>query len=332
MQESKNKRVSVIRKISLVALSLFILGTSSGYSSSKTNMQRQINRTEQQEPVKVEEETLLPSQEMLEHLLKYHQIDKETDKRIRRLVAASRHKSDLERMITESTKYEDYFKEASKATGLDKNLIKAYLMVESGYTNFSPNATSVRGAVGPAQMMEEAASLNGLKIIRSENGTILYDERRDPKSIIASAKFLKDLIDLHKGDVVLGLAGYNYGPTKLQSLIGQKKTRVFKKLFRNVIETRLYVPKVLSRMYILRYIDEYDLRVSEKPVYSDVRKASKKHVAEKNETIDGLIKKYHTDRAVIKHLNPALTSNKIPKGVEVYVEDLNPRYKRLDRY
>lgn len=330
MQEYKNKLVSVIRKISLVALSFFVFGTHSEYIFSKTQAHKANNYAEQQTPI-TEEETL-PSQEMLEYLLKYHQIDKETDKRIRRFVTIPQHKSDLERMITESTKYEDCFKEASKITGLDKNLIKAYVMVESGYTNFSPNARSVKGAVGPAQMMEESASLNGLKIIKSEDGAILYDERKDPKSIIASAKFLKDLIDLHKGDLVLGLASYNYGPANVDSLIRQKKTRAFKKLFRNVEETRLFVPKVLSRMYILNNIEEYDLSVGKKSLYSGVRKISKKYVTQKNETIDSLIKKYHTDKVAVKHLNPALTSNKIPKGVEIYVEDLNPRYKKMDYY
>ncbi|MDP2908711.1 MAG: transglycosylase SLT domain-containing protein, partial [Nanoarchaeota archaeon] len=158
------------------------------------------------------------------------------------------------------------------------------------------------------------------------------DERRDPKSIIASAKFLKDLIELYKGDLVLGLASYNYGAANVNKLIRQKKTRVFKKLFRNVEETRLFVPKVLSRMYILNNIEEYDLSVGKKSLYSGVRKISKKYVTQKNETIDSLIKKYPTDKVAVKHLNPALTSNKIPKGVEIYVEDLNPRYKKMGYY
>lgn len=107
---------------------------------------------------------------------------------------------------------------------------------------------------------------------------------------------------------------------------------MFEKLFRNVEETRLFVPKVLSRMYILNNIEEYDLRVGKKSLYSGVRKISKKYVTQKNETIGSLIKKYHTDKVAVKHLNPALTSNKIPKGVEIYVEDLNPRYKKMDYY
>lgn len=257
----------------------------------------------------------------------YHEIDGKIEKNIADITTIPELKIMLESILSEATKYDDYFEEAARLTGLDKNLIKSYIIVESGYTNFSPRAESHKGAIGPAQMLEQAARGGGLKIIKDKNGEILYDERRDiEKAIIGSAKFIKPYVE--QNDIILGLASYNAGPNAVQGRIQRKKTDVFTKLFPKW-ETEYYTINVLSRVYVLKNIEIYPLNINKKSLHSEIRKNAKIHTLKKGETIHSLLMKYDTSRYLIEKSNPSIIDfEKIPAGIDVYVPEIKHKEYR----
>lgn len=260
--------------------------------------------------------------ESLEDWIKYHGVGKEIDRNVRSLTKKAVNKVTMEQILTEATRYDDYFEKAAEIVNLDKNLIKAYIMAESGHKWFAINSRSTTGAVGPAQMFPPAAREVGLKIIKTERGEMLYDERRDPeKAIIGSAKYLKK--NIFNDDIILGLARYNAGPGMVRYRIKKKGTKVFTKLFRRG-ETRNYISRVLSRMKIVEDPKKYGLKVGKKPLYSDIRKDAEMHTIKEGETLYSLTKEYNTTLDLIRKSNPALINlNRVPVGIDVYMPNKN---------
>jgi soluble lytic murein transglycosylase-like protein len=112
---------------------------------------------------------------------------------------------------------------AAQETQMEPALIHAIMTVES---NYNLHAQSKRGAYGLMQLMPETA--RRFKVL----------DRRDPKqNILAGAKYLRELLNLYKGDLKLAIAAYNAGPAAVQKYSG--KIPPYK-------ETMEYVPKVMK--------------------------------------------------------------------------------------
>jgi soluble lytic murein transglycosylase-like protein len=118
--------------------------------------------------------------------------------------------------------YEPIINSLSTEYGVEKSLVKAVILAESGY---NPNAVSPKGAAGLMQLMPETAK--GLKVNNS------FDPR---ENIRGGIRYLRFLLDTFKCDVSLALAAYNAGLSKVSKYGGIPP----------YVETQNYVSKVLS--------------------------------------------------------------------------------------
>ncbi|MCB1044618.1 MAG: transglycosylase SLT domain-containing protein [Acidobacteria bacterium] len=127
------------------------------------------------------------------------------------------------------------------------------VLVES---SFKPGSKSGAGAVGIWQFMPPTARSYGLTVNKE------VDERYDiPKSTHAAAKYLRDLIlEFGSGhSVMLALAAYNTGPTRVRKAVRKVddpiRQRNFWYLYRTRAlprETREYVPKIIAAIIVGR--------------------------------------------------------------------------------
>ena len=93
--------------------------------------------------------------------------------------------------------YDRFILEASEEHGVDAVLIRSVIQAESA---FDAMAVSRAGALGLMQLMPEVAEEMGV------------EDPFDPRqNIMGGAKYLRRLLDLHRGRVPLALASYNAG-------------------------------------------------------------------------------------------------------------------------
>jgi soluble lytic murein transglycosylase-like protein len=118
--------------------------------------------------------------------------------------------------------YNDTINEAAVMYNLDPNLIRAIIRAES---QFNPFAVSSAGAQGLMQLMPALAE--ELDVLDP------FDPRQN---IFGGARYLRQLLDRHKGNVSLAVASYNAGPTAVRRYKGIPPYK----------ETRNYVKKVNS--------------------------------------------------------------------------------------
>jgi soluble lytic murein transglycosylase-like protein len=94
--------------------------------------------------------------------------------------------------------YDDLIAEAAKLYAIDPHMIRAVMEAESG---FNAMAVSPVGALGLMQLMPAVAAELG--------ATDPFDPRQN---IFAGTRYLRQLLDAHRGNLKLALASYNAGP------------------------------------------------------------------------------------------------------------------------
>jgi soluble lytic murein transglycosylase-like protein len=91
-------------------------------------------------------------------------------------------------------------KEMAQREGLTPDLLRAVIEKESSYL---PCAVSSAGAEGLMQLMPETAADLGVE-----------DPFNPRQNVDGGAKYLREMIDRYGGNLLLGLAAYNAGPTR----------------------------------------------------------------------------------------------------------------------
>ena len=120
-------------------------------------------------------------------------------------------------------RYHALVEKAAREHQVDRALLSAVIMVESG---FDPIAVSSRGAVGLMKLMPATAQLYGIS-----------DPYDPAQNIQAGAKYLRYLMKKFNNDMSLVLAAYNAGEATIQRYGNRLPPYQ---------ETILYVPKVMD--------------------------------------------------------------------------------------
>ena len=157
-----------------------------------------------------------------------HYTDMPDDNRYRLIVNVTRDRTASgqrydARLLARSSQYDPIIENAAAAQALEPNLLRAVIVVESG---FNSRALSPKGAVGLMQLMPATAHRFGI--------SNLYDPGQN---VAAGARYLKFLMTRFGNNVRLALAAYNAGEDAVQRSGGQIPP---------FSETQAYVPRVLG--------------------------------------------------------------------------------------
>ena len=130
-------------------------------------------------------------------------------------------------VVPPSEAYEEIIQEAADKYEMDPALIRAVMQTESA---FHPYAVSRAGAEGLMQLMPALADEMGVA------------DSFDPReNIMGGARYLKRLLDYHKGDLDLALASYNAGPGNVERYGGVppfRETRNYVKTIKQILAAR----------------------------------------------------------------------------------------------
>lgn len=126
------------------------------------------------------------------------------------------------------TRIDNAIKVSSQKYGIDENLIRAIIKVES---NFNPNCVSKAGAKGLMQLMpENCRDLN------------VSDPFNIEQNIDGGTRHIKEYLDKYNGDVEMALMAYNGGPTRM----ARRGVKSIADIYKMPKETQNYVPKVMK--------------------------------------------------------------------------------------
>ena len=148
--------------------------------------------------------------------------------------------------------YTDEINKCADLFGLDKPLLAALILKESGY---DARAVSRAGAMGLTQLMPRTAQGINDRVFDRR-----YTDYFDPESnICMGAAHLAGLMGTYSGDVTAALIAYNGGDGAAQRYLAARDTSVL------VTETRLYAPKILAarEVYASVYADRFTPSKSE---------------------------------------------------------------------
>jgi soluble lytic murein transglycosylase-like protein len=130
-------------------------------------------------------------------------------------------------VIPASEAYEDLVQEAAEKYEVDPHLIRAVMQAESA---FNPFAVSRAGAEGLMQLMPALADEMGV--------SDAFDPR---ENIMGGVRYLKRLLDHHRGDIDLALASYNAGPGNVERYGGVppfRETRNYVKTIKQILAAK----------------------------------------------------------------------------------------------
>lgn len=130
--------------------------------------------------------------------------------------------------LTVDERIENAISKASKQHGVDENLIKSIIKVES---NFDPNVVSSAGAKGLMQLMPENCEAFGVT-----------DPFNIEQNIDAGTRHIKEYLDRYDQDVEMALMAYNGGPTRMM----KRGVTSINDIYKMPKETQNYVPKVMN--------------------------------------------------------------------------------------
>ena len=127
-----------------------------------------------------------------------------------------------------NTRIDNAISTSSKKYGVDENLIRAIIKVES---NFNPNCVSKAGAKGLMQLMPENCRDLGVA-----------DPFDIEQNIDGGTRHIKEYLDKYNGDVEMALMAYNGGPTRM----ARRGVKSIDDIYKMPKETQNYVPKVMK--------------------------------------------------------------------------------------
>lgn len=122
---------------------------------------------------------------------------------------------------------------AAKKSDIEPALIHAVIATESAY---NPKARSVKGAYGLMQLLPSTARLFS---------TIPLSQWSVHEQVLIGSRYLKYLMNMFNGDIVLTVAAYNAGPQAVKNSQGNVPP---------FTETQRYVPRVLRRYHQLQKV------------------------------------------------------------------------------
>lgn len=117
---------------------------------------------------------------------------------------------------------------ASRKYGIDSNLIKSIIKVES---DFNPNCVSSAGAKGLMQLMPFNCDDLGVT-----------DPFNIEQNIDGGTRHIKEYLDKYNGDTEMALMAYNGGPTRMKN----RGVNSINDIYKMPKETQNYVPKVMK--------------------------------------------------------------------------------------